>query len=116
MATAIGMAQSHLSRTLKSGKNFGPENCLRLALHTGVPAPQVLRAAGKTALADLIEQLYGPAQANLLPAEQAELVRLYESLEPQVQAAMLHLIRLQADPAYRHGLPPSVLSRRTTAR
>lgn len=49
------------------------------------------------------------------PLRDAEVLRLFRSLAPEAQKVMLQLLRIQADPAVRHGLPPLVSGRRKTA-
>lgn len=60
LARAIGISPSTLSRLL-DGRPPSTELCLRLATTTHTNASRILRAAGKGAIADLIEDLYGTA-------------------------------------------------------
>jgi transcriptional regulator with XRE-family HTH domain len=84
MAAAVGLTQSHLSRALRDGKNFGVENCLRLALETGRSAGDILRAAGKLEVADLLEQLYGPPRKAQSPLAAKAMARI-EQLDAEHQ-------------------------------
>jgi len=61
LAKAIDINASRLSRALNGTDthSFNIENCLRLAKLSGEPASEVLRAAGKGEIAELIESLYG---------------------------------------------------------
>lgn len=62
LAKALDINASRLSRALNGSEGFpfNIENCLRLAKVSGEPASDVLRAAGKSDIAELIEALYGP--------------------------------------------------------
>lgn len=61
LAQAMGINSTRLSRLARhtDQHSLGTANCLRLAKHTDHPASDVLRAAGKADVADLIESLYG---------------------------------------------------------
>lgn len=71
MADAIDMDHSYLSRAMQThGQPFNVKGCLVLARGTGVHPSEVLRAAGKGEIADLIEALYGPGHEGLSPDQQ----------------------------------------------
>jgi hypothetical protein len=61
-AKALGINASRLSRALNDvgERPFNVKNCLRLAKVSGESPAEVLRAAGKADIAELIESLYGP--------------------------------------------------------
>src|SRR5579885_1214122 len=62
LATALGVTPSRLSRAMTGTGGefpFNVTNCLRLAQLSGESASEILRAAGKKDVADLIEALYG---------------------------------------------------------
>src|SRR5215510_15576692 len=59
LAKAMNVNPTRLSRLEHHGEySLNIENCLRLAKLTHIPASDVLRAAGKAHIADLIESLY----------------------------------------------------------
>lgn len=58
LARDLKISPSSLGRQIKLGQ-LGTENALRLAKHLGESPSNILRLADKTALADLIEELYG---------------------------------------------------------
>lgn len=61
LAKAIGISPSRISRVLKNPDSLAVANCLRLAKVTGLSPDEIFRAAGKTEIAELIHELYGPA-------------------------------------------------------
>jgi len=68
LARAIGITPSTLSHLLADGSSApGVEVCLRLAHATGHSPSKILRAAGREAIADLLEDLYGPAAERRAP-------------------------------------------------
>src|SRR4029453_9799553 len=67
LAHAVGINASRLSRLAHHGEySLNIENCLRLAKVAGLPASDVLRAAGKGDIADLIESLYDDRRGELI--------------------------------------------------
>lgn len=60
LAEALGISQPRLSHALggAGGYTLNVENCLRLAKVANRPAGEVLRAAGKSEIADLLDFLY----------------------------------------------------------
>lgn len=69
MADALKIDPSHLSKAINTGEfPFNVENCLRLAQISGEPPSDILRAANKGEVADLIESLYGPQKRVTDPA------------------------------------------------
>lgn len=87
LADAIGISASRLSRALQNEGQytFNVENCLRLADVSGESASDVLRAAGKGEIADLLERLYGGARPAALPSEERELVNRWRHLQADDQ-------------------------------
>lgn len=73
LAEALDINASRLSRALNGSEkfSFNVENCLRLAQISGEPASEVLRAADKGEIADLIESLYGSERTVTDAAVQA---------------------------------------------
>lgn len=74
LARAIGISPSRLGRVMKGEGSLDVINCLRLAKVSGLPVDRILHAAGKTEIAVLIRELYGPAPAR--PPEADFLARL----------------------------------------
>jgi transcriptional regulator with XRE-family HTH domain len=92
LADALGISVARLNRALNKGDYpLSAQNCLRLALVAGQPASVILRAAGKTDLADLIERLYG--RSDLTPM-QREVLEEWALLPPEVQTVVLQLMRV----------------------
>jgi hypothetical protein len=93
-AYAIDVDPSHLSRAMSAtGQPFDVRGCLRLAVVTGANPADVLRAAGKTEIADLIEQLYGAPQVLLTPEQQELLAAFSAILDPVVRQSLITLAR-----------------------
>lgn len=110
--TALGerldLHSSRISRVLVAeGDSFDLPNCLLLAEVIGASPVDVLQAAGKADDAELLVRLFGQPREPI-PPDEAEVLGLYRALEPAVQDAMRFLLRVQADPHMRHGLPPRV--------
>lgn len=101
LAAALGMTPSGLGRGIQA-RTLSIENLLMLAKHIGRPASEVLRAAGKAEVADLIEDLYGEGRPPLGGAK-AELLSLFEQLPAAMQEAALAWMRASADAVH----PPS---------
>ena len=78
-AKAIGVTPSRFSRVLGGSYTLNVLNCLRLAKITGESASRVLRLAGKTEIAELIEEQYGRTAPALSPSER-ELLETWSSL------------------------------------
>lgn len=100
MAKAIGVNASRLSRALNGDSYpFDALRCLRMAHATGRNATQILRAAGKGELADLIERLYGDASKKSMNAEQSALLENFNRADRQSQHALLTLAQnVQKEP------------------
>jgi len=94
-AQALDVDPSHLSRAMHTEQPFDVRGCLRLARVTGTNPGEVLRAAGKGDIADLIEELYGPAQA-LLTAEQQDLLAAFDAMNPNVRKAFTEIAKATA--------------------
>jgi hypothetical protein len=91
VADRVGMSLSAFTRGVVRG-TLGVENLLELARVADEHPSKVLRLAGKTRVAELIENAYGPGLAALT-ASQRELLEEWASLPPDVQAASLQLMR-----------------------
>jgi len=95
-AQALDVDPSHLSRAMHTEQPFDVRGCLRLARVTGTSPGEVLRAAGKGDIAELIEELYGAPQV-LLTGEQRELLAALNAIdEPKVREALLTMARRAA--------------------
>jgi hypothetical protein len=91
LADALGMSLSAFQRGVKHG-SLGVENLLRLSVEAGVPPGEVLQAAGKAPVLDLIQTLFGPSKPPLTAA-QRELLELWPRLPADAQRATLTLVR-----------------------
>lgn len=83
LAAAIGIGPSRLSHALKGagGYTFNVENCLRLAKIANRPATEVLRAAGKDDVADLLEFLFPKAGQPAVTGEDHRLLTRIKKLD-----------------------------------
>lgn len=97
VAAAIGITPSRYSR-VRRGNAYGlnTENCLRLAVIGEWDVDQVLRAAGKADVADMLAILYGRSPvkhpdltAKLMVDETAARVRSFLDLSEALQQWML---------------------------
>lgn len=70
LAQQLGLSPSRLSRVANGtpGASMEVVNCLRLAQLAGQSPAQVLRAAGKADVADLLDGLYGRIDSVLPPS------------------------------------------------
>jgi hypothetical protein len=89
LAAALGMTLSAFQRGRAQG-TYNTENCLRLAAETGEPPSEVLRAAGKGKIADLIESLYG--QSTVSPAGR-QLLDRWATLTPKSRDTLTALMK-----------------------
>lgn len=97
MAAALEVKPSQLSRAMGvRGQPFDVRGCLRLARATGADPGEVLRAAGKADIADLVEQLFGTAPPLLTPEQQDVLTALAAIGDPAVRQSIITLARAAA--------------------
>jgi hypothetical protein len=124
LADALDMDPSRLSRAINTGDfPFNVENCLRLARVSGESPSELLRAADKGDIAELIESLYGPEKAMTDPTV-VELLSKWELLTNDERAFMrvgaeaLLLARLRWPESTRANLPLTlrVAERQSTKR
>lgn len=87
LAKAIGISPSRISRVLKNPDSLAVENCLRLAKATGISPDEIFRAAGKSEIARLIQELYGAAVLRG-PEHQAP------EMSEETRQAFRHLLEL----------------------
>jgi hypothetical protein len=104
LAEAIEITPSRLTAVMKGIYTLDVRNCLMFAKKADIPPSDVLRAAGKGEIADLIEELYGPTRE--LTTSQRELLDRWERLEQEpddlaaveglmARIELLHRLRLQ---------------------
>lgn len=99
-AEALGVDASHLSRAMGvKGQPFDVRGCLRLARVTGASPGEVLRAAGKIDIAELIEALYGAPAQQLTPEQQQLLAALDGITDPAVRQSLITVARSAAGAA-----------------
>jgi hypothetical protein len=100
-AAAIGVDRSRLSRAINGDPvMFDVLRCFHLARATGEDIYVVLRAAGKSELADIMEELVGPAKSPRTIAIDRAIARL----EPLLQS---HVVSLVMDIAQGPPVPPA---------
>jgi hypothetical protein len=96
LAKEIGITPSRLSRALHEkgdyASSFNALNCLRLAHLSGEPAGRVLRAAGKSEYAELLEKLYRPSVSDA----EREVLALWDELSPARKASLLDMMQTYA--------------------
>lgn len=92
-ALPLGITGSRLGRIRKG--EYAPDvlTCLRLALAASVPPADVLRAAGKSEVADLLDVLYGRTSAAVPNHHARAFLRQREALPPAVRRAFDALLR-----------------------
>jgi hypothetical protein len=96
LADALDMDPSRLSRAINAGDfPFNIENCLRLAQVSGEPASDVLRAADKGAIAELIESLYGQ---QTLASNERELLQDWKAIPAPKRENLRRVLRDAAAP------------------
>lgn len=90
LAKELHITPSRLSRALNTGDfPLNVANCLRLAKLSGDSPTTILRAAGKTDVAELIELLYGKPEYS---ADERELVDAWRTLSPRARTALRSLV------------------------
>lgn len=97
LAKALEMTPSGFGRGM-ANNSFSTHNLLTFAKVTGLDPLVVLRAAGKTDVADLIEQLFGKSAAGL-PLSRPERDHLadWNALSPKDRATFEPAIKALAD-------------------
>lgn len=113
VAKAIGMSLSAFSRGVRLEGTLGVEKCLKLAQWSGAAPSHVLRLAKKGEVADLIEDMYGPARSPVSEDER-ELTELWRDLEPEPDArrAFFTLLRALAAATRAKRVQPSLSHRK----
>ena len=101
LARALGVDPTRISRLLKGAGDYAHlnfENCLRLAAILDEWPAEVLRAAGHTEQAALLEQLCGPSGRSIKSSEW-QLLHMWRELPADRQAAVLTLLKTEGRPA-----------------
>src|SRR5262245_54664106 len=104
-AQALNISTSELSRAIARNAPFEIGRLLRVALVTGTPARFVLRAAGKSDLVAMIEQLYGDPRRDQPTLEEQALLRVWAALGPSERDAYLRVGQAMAqhrNPKFNH--------------
>jgi hypothetical protein len=93
LAKEIRVSAARVGRARKGegGYSFKVENCLRLAQVSGESASDVLRAAGKADVDDLIQELYGYRRPEL-PRVQRELLDKWVLVHPKAREHIIAVI------------------------
>jgi hypothetical protein len=89
LATALGITHSALIRAVKT-ETLAVENILKFAAVSGEPVSRVLKLAGKSEIAELLEQLYGDERP--MPAPLSDDDRTLVRLPPSVKLHIFGLI------------------------
>lgn len=85
LAKAIGITDSRLAKVLKGESGaLSVLNCLRLAKVAKMSPSQILRAAGKSDIAALIEDMYGESAQPVLTGD-AAVRELWPDLSPKAK-------------------------------
>ncbi len=103
LAKALGIDPTRISRLMKGAGDYARlnfENCLRLAAILDEWPAEVLRAAGHTEQALLLEQLCGPPQGERsIKSSEWQLLQMWRELPAERQAAVLTLLKTEGRPA-----------------
>jgi transcriptional regulator with XRE-family HTH domain len=94
MADAVGITPQRLSRAMAGSGDFplNVENCLRLAKAANRPPREVLEAAGKREIAELIDFLYPRAGRPTITGEQKQLLDDWSLLDDDERKGIRLLI------------------------
>lgn len=95
MADAVGITPQRLSRAMQGQGDFplNVENCLRLAKAANRPPVEVLRAAGKNDVAELLEFLFPRAGKPAITGDERDLLDEWRALNDEERTALRLLIR-----------------------
>src|SRR5262245_53307627 len=103
LAKALGVDPTRISRLMKGAGDYAHlnfENCLRLAAILDEWPSEVLRAAGHTEQALLVERLYGPpTQGRSLKSSEWQMLQMWRELPAARKAAILTLLETEGGPA-----------------
>jgi plasmid maintenance system antidote protein VapI len=102
LAAAIGISPQRLSRVLDGQYSLSVVNCLRFARFAGIHPSIVLRASGKSELADLIEETYGSTEASKkIPETERQLLRDWQALPPSSREHLRYFLSRELEHAGR---------------
>jgi transcriptional regulator with XRE-family HTH domain len=91
LADELGLTRQWLERAIGGGVALGAESCLRIALEYDEDALQLLRAAGKDELAELLDRAgFGAGEVSVADRD---LVRTLASLPEAQRSSIRELIR-----------------------
>jgi hypothetical protein len=111
LAKALGIDPTRISRLIRGAGDYAHlnfENCLRLAAILDEWPAEVLRAAGHTEQAALLEQLCGPPDSERsIKSSEWQLLHMWRDLPADRQAAILTLLKTEGRPA----APPATVRR-----
>jgi hypothetical protein len=103
LARALGIDPTRISRLMRGNGDYAHlnfENCLRLAALLDELPAEVLRAAGHTDQAVLLEKLCGPPEGERsVRSSEWALLQAWRGLSAEKQAAVLTLLESQGEPA-----------------
>lgn len=92
LARRLKITPSRLTRAINVGDfSFNEENCLRLAIVSGVSPSEILRTADKAEFAELIESLYGDDRTKILSAEERRLLDAWNSCDPDAREQLTQI-------------------------
>jgi transcriptional regulator with XRE-family HTH domain len=91
VAKALGLTEGRLGRVLRGEFSLSVLSCLRFSKTSGAPPGQILRAAEKGEVADLIEELYAVNENTASPGE-LELLRRYRRVGAKGQSLVREVI------------------------
>src|SRR5262245_559369 len=103
LARALGIDPTRISRLMRGTGDYARlnfENCLRLAAILDEWPTEVLKAAGHTDQAALLEQFCGPASSDrAIKSSEWQLLQMWRELPAARQAAILTLLEPEGEPA-----------------
>jgi hypothetical protein len=123
LAKALGVDPTRISRLMRGAGEYAHlnfENCLKLAVILDEWPADVLRSAGHSDQAALLELLCGPPSLErTLKSSEWQLLQMWRDLSAARQAAVLTLLRTEGEPAapvatVRQEFPRSVRQRTGT--
>lgn len=118
LAKEIGVSSAAVSHLAAGVMNPGVELCFRLAAATGVSAVEILQAAGRDELAELIVALFGKRQPRRIDQgpvyspDELELLAKLRLVRPRSRRALRTLIDAAAFANGALELPPGHTARR----
>jgi hypothetical protein len=103
LARALGIDPTRVSRLIRGGGEYARlnfENCLRLAAILDEWPAEVLRSAGHSEQAALLQRLCGsPGDERSVKSSEWQLLQMWRELPAARQAAVLTLLQTEGGPA-----------------